>query len=349
MLYISRRVGLNKWGVMDTEDCKEDIVSLDELTYTVCDLHIDVAGVVTDTLIGKSGYKTKIIRVDVQAGAGSPKAAKLKMLTEVDIRVQGDAITSISWGHVRPGIRPIRLSDYGVDLNDYMFADIRHFFFDGVPVTFILDDKLNVHSKTFRNFRQLECVLDLREVTKPSIAKSVYKETINAGSSTRAEMLRQVLDKPARSNYWCAICILNNGFGFREQPKSIRELYPDEFADIKAGVLREYKNEFVRLMDTYLELCHNGIVSARISQYLDWLNNTSNRWLEDCENFDLLMDKCSTNLFDFLGRYTNCNARAVLRFKNYLMYFEPEDDIKQSVVSFIHRVHKWLRKVSLKF
>ena len=207
MLYVSRRLMRNpegarisyaemRYGVVDTDDNIETIVTEDEICDAINKYELEVVGFPAYCGLGASGAPYQLPETKTASHL------KLELLQGVKIAVYNGEIEDISWG-MRERIAPvsIRLSDFGESCGDFVLynnPDCK-----GERVVLILDDKLR--SITDRSFRYESCVttkrltiwasfgvawarrgvkFDLRELTNESIASMVYDQLFwynNAG------------------------------------------------------------------------------------------------------------------------------------------------------------------------
>lgn len=145
MLYISRRIGANKVGVVDTDDGVEQIISL----YQFGSSMYKKLGVRGCTFTG--GYQSGAIVLPYQPDeTRSPVQLKARLLTGVDIKVYNDIVTNINLSTVLNPPVTIRLSDFGSKCSDCLLFGNgenigRHI------ITLVFDDKISVGEDVFRH------------------------------------------------------------------------------------------------------------------------------------------------------------------------------------------------------
>lgn len=165
MLYISRRIGANKAGVVDTDDGVEQIISL----YQFGSSMYKKLGVRGCTFTGM--YQSSVIVLPYQPDeTRSPIQLKSRLLTGVDVKVYNDIVTNINLSTVLNPPVTIRLSDFGSKCSDCLLLGNkdtgRHI------ITLVFDNKISVGDDAFR--RDIEIIglgvqgvgvkFDLREV-----------------------------------------------------------------------------------------------------------------------------------------------------------------------------------------
>lgn len=149
MLYISRRIGANKAGVVDTDDGVEQIISLYQLGSSM----YKKLGVRGRTFTGM--YQSSVIVLPYQPDeTRSPIQLKARLLTGVDIKVYNDIVTNINLSAVLNPPVTIRLSDFGSKCSDCLLLGNkdtgRHI------ITLVFDNKISVGDDAFR--RDIEII-----------------------------------------------------------------------------------------------------------------------------------------------------------------------------------------------
>ena len=149
MLYISRRIGANKAGVVDIDDGVEQIISL----YQFGSSMYKKLGVRGCTFTGM--YQSSVIVLPYQPDeTRSPIQLKARLLTGVDIKVYNDIVTNINLSAVLNPPVTIRLSDFGSKCSDCLLLGNkdtgRHI------ITLVFDNKISVGDDAFR--RDIEII-----------------------------------------------------------------------------------------------------------------------------------------------------------------------------------------------
>lgn len=178
MLYVSQNYGDHLYGVVDSEDDTEEIVSIDKL-HDIVNLGVSIKGVKTRTIVTSDGVVKSIYFVSPVQNPETMTAAqtKLAVLSRVNVCVYHDIVTSVKWdtNEIMSPVT-IRLSDYGHILGRLAFSN-NTLDDGGNKLTVILDDKFHIHQNTIpqaRTFSQLGVVFDLRELTHEQVARVVY-------------------------------------------------------------------------------------------------------------------------------------------------------------------------------
>lgn len=167
MLYISRFIEDDHYGVVDTADYHETIISWEDLERDITQFHIPINGV----------YQTNDGVIDLVVPYQDKKfvtraQVKARMLLGLDIRLYKDEITGIYIGHsgFEDG-RRIRLSDFGRKMSGV--ADVAWIIHSsGHSVTFVLDDKFEVYGSTL-GAMSVHCNWDISDVTDDKFVQRI--------------------------------------------------------------------------------------------------------------------------------------------------------------------------------
>ena len=228
MLYISRHVycknlsaryrqfqsyqGHHAFGVVDSDDGVEELVTRDDLEEIVRNQCIDVAGV---EIMSPSRLILQILPYQGE-NPSSVLQTKLSVLRHVNITVYNSTITSFLFRRdkLADGTR-VRLSDFADSCGDFlMYGNMS--LAAGPIVTIVLDDKIK--SITDYSFRldsgnevsslgvsavsSLDVMFDLSELTNFELARSVYKQVL----AYKGEPLKAVIDSEERKQEMFRLC-----------------------------------------------------------------------------------------------------------------------------------------------
>lgn len=184
MLYVSRRIYPEKYGVYDTEDNVEEVVDGYTFDKYCIDLGVDIKGV--DIV---NSYVDIVQRIAPYQPVEtlSQKQIKLKMLTGVNIKVWRGSITSIWWDDT-PVSEPvrIRLSDFAGKIADCVFLRETNIGFH--KVTLVLDDNIDVRLRSFDVMETddifegkdgIGVAIDVRDVKDYQRLKLIYRSFVH--------------------------------------------------------------------------------------------------------------------------------------------------------------------------
>lgn len=196
MLFISRYVMVGNerhYGVVDTDDDTEQIVSLSDL-HDCRHYGIDIKGAryIIHNDSGTIRYELSHLRVYNSHTTVNKQMAKLKTLAGVDIVLYRHMITQITWdiGKFTRDI-VIRLSDFGTFCADWIFYGLATVIPDPkYTITFILDDNVEFSTSSFMMIPHVE-----------------YEEYVMAG--VRFDV-RELSDENAKTFYTCMLREIND-------------------------------------------------------------------------------------------------------------------------------------------
>lgn len=222
MLFISRHVGgfmERRFGVVDTDDDTEEIVTYKEIEDIV-NLGIDIQGVIAVLIDSKEGYR--VTDISIYPNRLSNTLASVKAYTIYGIEINGwkGYISRIYWDAKRVTAPVVlKLSDFGDTLCDYLFSSVMILSFNELlyDVTLVLDDSLEVFPNAFFvngrkytiKFDKGHMVIDLRQVTKDSIARFVYEgmaKVIARNGSNSFCIIRDNEERYNRMFRECQVC-----------------------------------------------------------------------------------------------------------------------------------------------
>lgn len=182
MLYVSRDFHNDSYGVYDTDDGTEELITFTDLAKVTIDDGIDVKGITTQDM---SSLGIKSIFLDTVIPYQDPQfytkaQAKLKTLRGIDIHTWKDEITYIGInGHVFPEKLSVRLSDYGKTMHgemDVMWYGTKQ----GKSITLVLDDKLYVYGG-YPTVGLAGVIWDVSEVSSGKLVAGMFKQLESEG------------------------------------------------------------------------------------------------------------------------------------------------------------------------
>lgn len=248
MLYISRQLGVGKYGVFDTDDMSETACTFAQIEKIVRDYGLEIKGVTT--LISPKSGKPYVSQIEVQQNADSVTLLQTKayMLYGVVIKTHEQEITKID---VPSGLRvpraTIRLSDYGTSCSDNIVNSLSIQF--GHELILVLDDRIKIKRGSFSSMWPGSNVkLSLEEVTKASTIKSIYLcDSFNRTIDCFEEI---IIDRQERKDFYKGFRAVK-GIGLRvsEYPVdseiNVMLKYPiEDLSKVSEMVAAQYRKEF---------------------------------------------------------------------------------------------------------
>lgn len=206
MLYISRiesggRKGYEVYGVVDTDDDTETLVSAEEISSAIFDHNLEIKGV--DIVHDRGMTYIGAIHIYLDDFWCSRFQLKTKVLKGVDIRtVHGDITYVSANGKLTTGDVDIRLSDYGKRISWH--SQIEYINHKGDNKLFlILDDKIEVVGSTPRiSIPWIR--FDIQDVTNNALVRAIYKDLIRMQWYNEDGFVHFIKDLPERNAYWKA-------------------------------------------------------------------------------------------------------------------------------------------------
>lgn len=178
MLYLSRIVSsrtasIVKYGIVDTDDDTETMITWEELCDIVIHKHIDIKGVVVMSMMSGNYISDTYPYQDMRYY--SAKQARTKTLQGVDVRVWRNKVTCIiaDGNMAKSGVK-IRLSDFGTELCSRAYIGWLNTKEFGAMMTIVLDDKITSIDCSAHHVNGVRW--DISEVTNQSILDSLLGE-----------------------------------------------------------------------------------------------------------------------------------------------------------------------------
>lgn len=343
MFYISRKIGTNKYGVVDTEDGREDIFTLNELKEMCCGMRIPIEGVTTFV----SNYRTGNLNIGgvsvyQPAETSSVRQTKLNALFGVQIKTMDDTVVSIVIRDARQSSeRPVRLSDYGSKCAKYLFHDNCRSL-SGTRLTLVLDDNIWICGKAFKDFVECDVVIDLREVSNDKQAELVYRDMLHSYGVSAATLHQHIIDKPERMDFWRAVYVMSHGFTALEKFTHVRDVLVIDPIGTQCKVIKRFKSDFLAIADCNFALNSRGKWSYLLEHYINWLKDAKNSELMSHPTFRALKSADLSTMVKVMANETTCNANIVNRFYGCVQYFDTTPEIEAAWVKFVTRANLFL-------
>lgn len=224
MLYVSRSLPGDRYGVVDTDDGVEQIVNRMELNNAVIKLGIPIKGV----HLGNGYGSDYVVAVTPQQSheTVTRQQAKLKTLKGVDIRTFNGEITAIIADiNLADNNMRIRLSDFGDRIS--WDATIRwEPRVTNKVLILVVDDKIeflgsNVRANIYR-FRW-----DISEVTNQEIVGMFYNDLIDSELISNNMWVSCIIDEDSRLRMWKCIDMISCGDEFSEELRLSMQRHAD--------------------------------------------------------------------------------------------------------------------------
>lgn len=199
MLYVSRFIGYNCVGVVDTDDDFEETVTMYELNQAVVKTGLDIVGVNPSESIGGNKLVTDEGVTPYQPPETYTRLqVKAKTLLDTEIVVHKGIISRIFFGPDSWNREiTLRLSDYGRECGDFMLCGNIH---SGRPKVLQLDDQITFTDRTFalkyfsKAFVDMGIVVDLSDMSDQYAARAYNI----LGLTNDDEFFKNIIDKRPR-------------------------------------------------------------------------------------------------------------------------------------------------------
>lgn len=202
MLYVSRYIGRNKLGVVDTDDGVEDEFPVNVISDIEMQYGFSIAGSENRNL----SYAPYQLPSETH-----PLQAKLLMAYGIGTVIYKGKLSAFFWSQKADnGVVNIRVSDLVTGFHDFVFRD--NLYGSDTQVRFIFDDKVEpvgpfsliplIGRQVVDNVNSIPVSFDLREVTNLELVSSVYdslrKNVTDLQCCSIYEMNKAIIDNANR-------------------------------------------------------------------------------------------------------------------------------------------------------
>lgn len=329
MLFISRQVGVDKWGICDTDDMHEDILTRNEIEQIILDYDLRIEGTLMLTHPIEQYRYLSAVNVVQPANTKTAEQAKAKVMKHVDTQVYNGAVQGISVG---VDDTAVRLSDYGTNWGSYVFW----FNKIGRRTRFIFDDSLKFGSKTFTDWHNRAVIMDMTEVNNMKLVDYVYSDFISDSQMDVDDIQYYYIDRPERRWYPEALWIIHNGTFFTSNAPAIAMIMSDMGA-VEDMIYKKYKRDMLKTCQSQFVLRAEKHVKTLLYMSVELMHPV---WATTCE-YAVLRDACMPILFDKLAQDTTISYASLRRLQNYITFFHVSPEIRKAFVDFCHRAVSW--------
>lgn len=345
MLYISRILQHERYGVVDSDDDTETIVTKRALLNYCGYLGLEIDGVVVRRSIGAP----ELYHVFVSHGPGvvSMKQIKAMTLLGVDIIIRKDEIVAINGDASKASKNVvIRLSDYASKLFGNVMIAWKSTEYCRV-LRIVFDDRIEIVDKLGK--LDYHCVqYDLREVSDDQVANSIYTAIVRSRAFTHGELDRVVLDISERAILWRSVEAVYDKPAEVSFLSDIRNS-PDK-ARISEFVASHFRQEFRELCTQSIKassfFCSSNTFREMLQTYMlsDW------GLLKGCRDYDLLR-RSFYGVIPMLRNLSVLNSSSLLHLQNFMSIFDVPDWLKclyvtlcASSIDAIEEFIRWVNK-----
>ena len=353
MLYISRCVGRDKWGVVDTDDYVEEVVDKKQLNDIVLVKGIDIAGVTVGSgrISGKYGAGargTYIRNVEVYQNPeyATRASAKAALLYGVDIKTSGKQIVSISVpGGLRKKLVKLRLSDFGESCGAHVLEQI--VVGEHELLMLVMDDKIKITQKTFDGISlQYRVVIDLSEVTDRKTVERVYTcENFKTGASNLDIYIQ---DEIERLDFYKGVGILTRGVGQYSGTFRMSDLLRSP-ESTQAELEDYFGKSFLDLSNEPIALKTHPSVGLQIQNFVS--QGSTREFMNLYKSGKLSWEYVKAHgrsVLYVLRDVTTMNRNTLQRFENYVTWFDATKELRQAYTRLCVRTIQWFNDYTSK-
>ena len=347
MLFISRYIGQQKFGVVDTDDGVETVCTYSDIVEYVIDMGISIAGVETTYVEQRGKQRLAVRSVNPYQNPSSltRDQVKMKMLNGVDVKTHGSQIVAIDIvGNALPNPVTIRLSDYGDTCGEYIF--VRTAFVQG-KLVIVLDDKVKLNSKSLKNFIDRGVVIDMREVKARKTIEYVSHELSVNSRWMEITAFDMVIDDSARIDFYKACTILQRETNYRPQIQHISDIVSHP-AVINRQIAKKFKAEFMAIARAQYASVRQLRWANFTKQYVQFVNSSQGRELMARGRYEELRASRFVEMFGCFREVSTCNKNVLRRFENYVKYFDAVPEVQEAFVRFCRLGGEWLIELGRK-
>lgn len=333
MLYVSKRVGKDRYQITDTDDGTTEEVSLSRLTKAV-NLGVEILGV--DKYKGR--YDDEYFcsaHVYTPDSAVTGKSAKLKTMYGVDIRVNGDEIVlvTVSQAVKRKSVVRIKLSDYGSSLADSAFFES----LDADHVVIVLDDSVKLRKNSLRDAFRAGYKFDITALTNQLFVSYVYGEWLRTERNFDPSH-DVIFDNPTRRDKYIVV------WSFYNEKVDVDELTDSDLAFVESYLY----DKFFRLSRLPISVSSDkqtlAFVQTFVNSHLDipqrqfWRDTL----LRDNLSFQEIFYYDQLNIFSFDYKIHHKEHRTILCFRQYILYGSPTERMQELYIKYCVRLYNAL-------
>lgn len=320
MLYLSRVVEDDRFGIVDTDDNVETVVTRTQLSEIAVELKLPVAGVTI--MQGNMGWYIKQISVWQDNQYSTQLQIKTKTLLSIDVTLFKDEIVGIKVLKPLQQEVVLKLSDYAKKVSTFaMIRGTR----GGFGVVLKFDDSLIITGDCFIS-NAPGVKFDVRDVTKWDILRSVYEYIVEQYPADVTTWRSNILDLPSRSAFWTCVCLCTSKDD--RDYKSLEEIAEKSDKATLCRQLEEYfEPEFCKLAAGgfgYVQVAHRSATAGFV------LKKLPVGWGLDavCNDFEIAIRRL-WEIDDLRGVCEYLDPKAPIRMLNYASVFDVSDHIKQ--------------------
>lgn len=347
MLYISRCLSADSWGVVDTDDYTETRCTMSDLVEACVHHGLDIKGVVLDSasVVDKSGevFVTKFVKkIDVYQNPSFLKTSQVKseFLKGISIKTSGTEIVSITAANMKENtFETIRLSDYGTRCANYILKGLV------LPrdsrLVIVIDDKIKLSRFTFCGIADIPSVLlDLVELNNEKTRENLY--TTNSFRQWYDDFKFFIADRQETFDFYLGVGLLIKGVEKDEFKYGIGKLVSNP-VEVCAKLDDRFGSMFMGVLECEVNPTDTTLLNHKLFGYLS--RNVVRDFMKKVENGEPLLQFCtqwSSCIVDILADAGVVKKSHLRMLTNYVLYFDVAEKYKEGIVDLCKRTVKWV-------
>lgn len=340
MFFISRCFPGNKYGVVDTDDWSEDIVTWAELNVAVLTHGIRIYGAEVESPDDPDAIFIKFVTPYQHSRFYTNKQAKTKTLIGIDVGTYGDEITYIvADGQVTKDGTRIRPSEFGKRMGWYASVWWKNRQVSKKYVI-VLDDGIEMIGETPPEIFTSGVLWDISQVTNEAVIRSVYSELMSDDLLDIDEWSQYVIDKERRVRFWQCYSLIYKGVDTDDKRLAALKAAPD-WKENCFRLAKMCKHEFELIADLPIDVkLFPSSYFGDVVRMVNYIVEEGGKKYFSVGDYEFLR-KYFLDIFEYLREYANMQYYGEsLKFEDYVRCFDAPTDIKRIYVKLCNNVVK---------
>lgn len=327
MLYISRYITDYSYGVVDSDDGVETIVTREELAAVCITFRLKVKGV--EVKHGNMGWYVDAVEPYQDRNTYNKRQIKALTLLGVDLKIYDQEIVAISAdSSVAKSDVVLRPSEFAKKLSCFVKLNKSA----SCSLTIVLDDRIEVVGETFRV--GLNGVrFDLREVSNEMTAKSVYKDVVVEYPVPIDMWEHYIIDNDSRSGFWKAIAAIDES-----DEAVIKDIICNvDMHELCVQIEELYLEDWLRLVSDDKPVAFYSSMSpvSCLNLFTDFME-TPWDFTQEVTDYAVVR-KRMPDLSNMLKITSTTNTVAVRRLNTYTQFCDVSDEVKKIAIALYNK------------
>lgn len=333
MLYLSRFIGEFAYGIVDTDDDVETVVSRSELRNLVMKLGLKIEGIE----VGGSYEGIKSMTVYQDPRYRTVAQTKAKAILGVDITLFRGEIVRIKLGDMalKAGFLRLRLSDYGTKIDGRCPITTPRGS-DKFKLVLVLDDKIKVEDIAPKVGLNGLCI-DISELSDENVVSGCYNGLAVTAGVDHEQWDEYLIDNGDRDLFWRYLYLLSQTY--ENLNKRFKEL---EHRGHKIEIAEKLEDKFfwdwaaLTTVDLRSEF-HRVLTRRAIEEFMH--TYVDKRWKisKACNDYVIIRPRMKC-LCTLLRVWTQIHAVDITRFQNYIGYFDVSPQVQGLCIELYNKI-----------